>query len=300
MWIPLRNGRYHGTGRGPPTLAGAFGEAGRLGQGYLHARTGRTGSIPGRRAGSQFDARPMAGQVRHRSADHGTRSVERTKRCADFFAVALQETGSGRSGDHRDADQWWQEEQSSPFVSAVPREAPSDGHRGAGPMIFRDGDGIYGRRAQLRIPVATGGCDRSVRTDSSCRFNVNGEMQTFGGIPAAGFADSPLPFRLGFGRQKARAERSQPAAMTSSPRTAPHSSKPLFEVSTVEARSRRALTSWKNSMAPSRLRAKAVAMSGLSSKEIGSSGGHALATAACGSGHGVLGLGFSTGVVFRE
>ena len=43
------------------------------------------------------------------------------------------------------------------------------------------------------------------------------------------------------------------AAMTSSPSTAPHSSKPLFDVSTVAARSWRALTSWKNSTAPSRL-----------------------------------------------
>ena len=41
------------------------------------------------------------------------------------------------------------------------------------------------------------------------------------------------------------------AAMTSSPSTCPHSSKPLFEVSTVDARSCRALISWKKSTAPS-------------------------------------------------
>ena len=36
-----------------------------------------------------------------------------------------------------------------------------------------------------------------------------------------------------------------------SPSTCPHSSKPLFEVSTVDARSWRALISWKKSTAPS-------------------------------------------------
>ena len=41
------------------------------------------------------------------------------------------------------------------------------------------------------------------------------------------------------------------AAITSSPRTLPHSSKPLFEVSTVDALSCRALMSWKKSTAPS-------------------------------------------------
>ena len=40
-------------------------------------------------------------------------------------------------------------------------------------------------------------------------------------------------------------------AITSSPSTCPHSSKPLFEVSTVEARSCRALINWKNNTAPS-------------------------------------------------
>ena len=40
------------------------------------------------------------------------------------------------------------------------------------------------------------------------------------------------------------------AAITSSPSTCPHSSKPLFEVSTVEARSCRALVNWKNNTAP--------------------------------------------------
>ena len=41
------------------------------------------------------------------------------------------------------------------------------------------------------------------------------------------------------------------AAMTSSPSTPPQSSKPLFEVSTVDALSCRALMSWKKSTAPS-------------------------------------------------
>ena len=39
------------------------------------------------------------------------------------------------------------------------------------------------------------------------------------------------------------------AAITSSPSTAPHSSNPLLEVSTVEARSWRALINWKKSTA---------------------------------------------------
>ena len=43
------------------------------------------------------------------------------------------------------------------------------------------------------------------------------------------------------------------AAMTSPPSTPPRSSKPLFEVSTGEARTWCALISWKNSTAPSRL-----------------------------------------------
>lgn len=41
------------------------------------------------------------------------------------------------------------------------------------------------------------------------------------------------------------------AAITSSLSTPPHSSKPLFEVRTVEARSPRALINWKNRTAPS-------------------------------------------------
>jgi len=39
-------------------------------------------------------------------------------------------------------------------------------------------------------------------------------------------------------------------AMTSSPRILPHSSKPLFEVSTVEAWPQRRLMSWKRRTAP--------------------------------------------------
>ena len=70
---------------------------------------------------------------------------------------------------------------------------------------------------------------------------------------AAAMQWASSPFCSGAGYQVPTTWPTSAAAITSSPRTAPHSSKPLFEVRTVEARSYRRFISWKNSTAPVRL-----------------------------------------------